>query len=191
MPEPATLRRRRCGVLAGLALVAAGAVAGCGDDANPSSARPTDPPTTTAPATTLTPEQADEAALRQLTEDWFEARSRVLHDGANPSLAGEFIAGEYLERFLQEVDEFRASDQHLERGARSREVIDAVQVAGDEATVTTCFVDADALFAADGSLVDDGVGTTRWSTTAHATQLGWRFASRTNTSSEEGDHCAG
>src|SRR5687768_3940110 len=89
-----------------LGVVAAVVVMGCAGDDPPDPPSPV--PTTTSP-TTETSEVDDEQALRQLTEAWYQTIQSIYVEGADPSDAKDFIAGEYLANFLEDVQERRDS----------------------------------------------------------------------------------
>jgi hypothetical protein len=163
------------------------AVTGCSDDGSDD---PAVTPTITNPTTTESREAADEAALRELTEGWYETLNAVLADGEDVALAEEYITGRYLEQFQTAVAERRAEGTTSESGPASREVIESIDVDGDMAVVETCVVDDGVLRSPEGEVLDDNVYTYRFSTAAERTpDGGWRFNSRDRASEEEGDLC--
>lgn len=184
--------RHRVGVL--LALFLACVVgSGCGGDDGPAASEP--PSTTTPstePSTTLSPEAADERALRQLAEEWFEAVRRIFVDGEDPTLAEQYITGEYLEEFRQHVAEDAAAGHRTERDpqGRTRTTIEEISVSGDQGVITECVVNADVLIDASGQVLDDSVGVRRYTTTAQRTGDEWRLAQRTSTTLEGVESCA-
>lgn len=170
------------------------ATAACGVDDPGAEPPPTSPtthfvPTTTAPSTTLSQQQQDEADLRQLAADWYETRNSILKDGAEVEAAEAYLTGSYLATFGEDVEERRASGNSSEAGAASREVVTAIEIDGDTATVETCLVDADLLRNASGEVINDETGTFRYRTKATLTSDGWRFERRERTGSEGGDTC--
>lgn len=189
---PATALRRRIVLpLVCLLAFAVGGLGGCGDDdPAPGATATSPPPTTTAPATTLSQADQDEAALRQLTHDWYETVQSIYVDQSDPELAEEFITGEYLSNFLEDVEARRAAGMTSRRGQNSREAVTGLVIDGDAASIDTCNVDANVLLDADGEVVNDEVATFRFTTSAERTEDGWIFTKRIrHDEPEDGAQC--
>ncbi len=185
VPTVTALLRRSPAIVACLVVVAA-----CGVDDPPGAGRTADPPATTALTTALSQADADEAQLRQLAADWYESLLAIYVDEADPRSAEAYLTGEYLERFLDQVEDRRRQGLMSRRDDRSREVVETLVVASDTATLRTCNVDANVLLAADGTVLNDDVGTFRFETRATVTAAGWRFSQRIQLGEmEEGDRC--
>ncbi|MGI8938038.1 MAG: hypothetical protein ACR2JF_07480 [Iamia sp.] len=150
-------------------VVATGAACGSEDSADPP------PPTTTSPTA------ADEEALRDLAEGWFEASRRIGIDGESPSLADQYLTAEYLTGFKDEIARRDSAGEAVvgDPQGRSSNFVESIEVSGDEAQIVQCIVDADVLIrAADGSSLDDSVSAKRFESQAVETPSGWRFTSR-------------
>lgn len=170
--------RRRVLAVCGTAAVVA--ILGCGDDKPDAPAPTITSPSTTAPST-LDPESEDEAALRQLAEDWFEAVRRIFIDGEDPALAEQYIAGDYLDQFRQHVLDNEAAGYITERDpeGRSRTEIETISVEAGQGDITECLVDADILIdGKTGIIVNDGITARRLMTEATLTTSGWRLSKR-------------
>lgn len=147
------------------------ACGGDSDDAEPQ-------PTTTSPATTQSQQQADEQALRQLAEDWYETYSQAFESQGDGSTASEFLVDPYLTQFLTQLDDLRASGNETVRNGRSRQTIEEVTVEGDTAVVTECVVNANVLVDSGGQVINDEVAVRRLETQAVRIEEGWRFSQR-------------
>lgn len=180
---------RHLGILLPGVAVALILVCGCGRNEPASPAGPA--PTTTAPSSTLGPEEeGDEQALTRLAEGWFEAIRRIFIDGEDLATAEQYVAGEYLEVFRQQVVDQAERGQRSERDPedRTRTTVEDVSITGDEATVTECVINADVLVDGEsGVVIDDSVGVRRYRTVAERTDAGWRFVQRTSVPIEEDD----
>lgn len=163
------------------ALVLAGA---CGGDDEPDADRQ---PTTTAPSTTASPEAADEAALRQLAEDWYEAVEAIYVGDREPEAAADYISDPYLSGFTEQVDQFKRSGRQAQITGESSHEIRSIIVEGDEATLIECVIDADVLLDADGSVLNDVVQANLYSTDAQRVDGGWRLTERETLAEEDGE----
>ena len=147
-------------------------------------------PTTTSPSTTQSQEQADEQALRQLAEDWYEAIRLIYDEGADPEIAADYLVDPYLGGFIDQVEEYRAGTDVIESSPESAHEVRSIQVDGESAVVVECVVDADVRRAADGTVVDDSVVAKVFSTTATRSEAGWRLQERKTLTEQEGTECA-
>jgi hypothetical protein len=152
---------------------------------------PTQPPTTTAPAppTTLSQEEADEAALRQLTQDWYEYRQGLFAGASDIELIGEYATDDYASAVRSRLDDFLASGDSIEIGDRTREVVEEVRVDSGDAEIDVCFFSDDRRLSAGGEVVNDTRGTSRSTLAAARTNAAWRLTGQELISEEEGDTC--
>lgn len=180
--------RRRAGPVLLCAVLAVGLSPACSDD-EPSSADPpttTAPTTTTAPPTTLSPTEQDEQALHQLAEEWYESTDEIYANEAEPQSAEQFIVGDYLSGFINQVRDFREAGYSVRPSPTTEHVVESVTVVGDTGSVHECVVDADIVIGPDGRVLNDLVVTKRYATSAIRTEEGWRFTERSTRSEQEG-----
>jgi hypothetical protein len=150
----------------------------CADDAPE---EPRSQPTTTAPSTTTTttsPAQADEAALRQLAEDWYRELGARFEAGASTDGADRYLMDPYLTQFEQQVQDFLDSGNQTEISERSDQTIESVEVEGDSGVVVECVVNANILRGPDGDVINDEVAARRIETVARRGSDGWRLSER-------------
>lgn len=160
-----------------LAVVACGG--GDDDDARPQ-------PTTTAPETTQSQEEQDEAALRQLAEDWYGFVEDVYLGREDVSVADAYIAEPYLSGFVEQVEQFAQDGHQIELSDRSSHEVRSVEVDGDQAVVVECVIDADVLLDANGSVLNDEIQANLYSTAAVKGPDGWRLSERETVVEEDG-----
>lgn len=169
-------------VVIGLVLAACG-----GDDADEADPQPT----TTAPTTIESPEAADEAALRQLAEDWFDvSRQAYIDPDFDLARLDDFLTDDYLQGLTAQIEDYREAGHSSEPGEASRHMVEELTVEADSGLVTECIVDGEVLLDSDGAVINDAVVTRTVETTAVRTAVGWRFSNRESIAEDqEGDQC--
>jgi hypothetical protein len=139
--------------------------------------------TTAPPRTTTTPEQAAEAAVRQVAEAWSRAATRL---AASPDptdaalsryLTGDFLSGtvqSQQDRARKHLTSRPANpDRHLYR-------IDSISIHGENAVLNECVVnDFVLLDAKTGKILDDSVATRNVQTSAKRISAIWKLSERT------------
>lgn len=164
--------------------------AGCSSSV-PDDASATTRPTTTA---TTTPQQADEAAVRKLAQDWRSASSRLLDkpDPVSP-LLDRYLVGELRRTWVVYLRDLiaRQVGTRLPANSRTSNRIVSVAVDGQRATIRQCEVDDGILFdLRTGKTLDDSVSTSDITTVAQKSREGWRLASETATETAGVSGCA-
>jgi hypothetical protein len=162
-----------------LALALAACGGGDDDDTRPQ-------PTTTAPETTQSQEEQDEAALRQLAEDWYEFVSDAYRTASDSGDADRYLTDPYLSDYESSIAEHVASGNSSESSEDSGHEIRSIEVAGAEASIEECIVDADVLRGPDGGVLNDEVVAQLVRTSASLTGEGWRLSDRQLVSEQEG-----
>jgi hypothetical protein len=153
------------------------ALAACGGSDDETRPRPT----TTAPSTsttTTTPASADEAALRQLAEDWYETYNFIFESRGSGEEAAGYLVDPYLTQFEEQVAEYLNSGNQTDISERSSQSIETVKLDGDSAVITECIVNANVLRGPGGEVLNDDVGARRIETVAVREPNGWRLSER-------------
>lgn len=170
----------------GLALVTAvGAACGGGDD---EADEPVGQPTTTEVSTTLTQAQQDEAEIRQLAQDWFEAVRSVARGEAEVAIFADLAIDPLLADISERIED-RAEGEVSREDSRSRTEVLSIEVDGDVATVVACVVNADVVLDVDGEVLNDEVVARRNQSIVRRTADGWRMADLETLSTTEGETC--
>lgn len=181
-------------VLLCVALVV-GPMMGCGDDddtpASPTTTAPSSSSTTpssTAPVTTASPDD-DETALRHLAEEWFEVARRLYAGDNDTDQIALYLVARYLDGFITQLENFRASDRRAELSRLSDHAIESISIVGDSASLVECVLDADLLLDEDGNVLNDDATKKQYETIAMKTRSGWRLSDRIKLAETDGESC--